>query len=255
MAKSSLARKVARAAAAGSTGRSARQVTPGWWATVAVIVVLGVATVGYSKYEITHPYHPPVIGPTVGQTYRIAFAFDICGKVEPSPPSRPAVSGMSTNGSGILQVSPTTPAEAGKNATLGKFIAGYPGMALGPTELAYPGQKPYHNGDLCNGKPGEVQVMKWNNLLDHTGQLVTGDPADLHLTNDSLITLAFVPKGTPIPQPPSKDGLSVAVTTTTVPSTSSTPTTATSATTATTTPSATTITTTPVGPIGVTPST
>jgi hypothetical protein len=258
MAKSSsLARKVARAAAAGAGHKSNRQITPGWWGSVAVIVLLGLVTVGYSRYELSHPYHPPVIGPTVGQTYQIAFAFDICGTVEPNPPAKPAANGMSTNGSGILQVTPTSAANAGKNATLGKFIAGYPGMALGPSELQYPGQKPYHNGQLCpDGRPGTVQVKEWNSLLDHTGHLVSGDPTDLHLSNDRLLTLAFVPAGTAIPQPPSKGGLSVAVTTTTAPPTSSsTPTTVAPVSSSTVPTGSTTITTTPVGVVGATPST
>ena len=111
----------------------------------------------------------------------------------------------------MIKIAPKTAAEAGKNATLGRFVADYPGMRLTSSLIQYPGQKAYTNSETCPagtpdaGKKGVVQVMYWPNGADSklAGTPVQGNPASLKLGQNSLVTMGFAPAGTKVPRPPS----------------------------------------------------
>lgn len=207
MGRGSVGRRVSRAARTGGGRAYSRRNTPwSWWTTMALIVVIGVVLVAWSRHERVGVLSAAEHGtpPTLGDHWHEAFVFDICGTLEPNPPQNPNVSsaGEHTHGDGNIHIEPLSSADTGHNATLGHFVQLYPGMGLSSTMVQYPGLKAYHNGDKCGTKPGEVQVKVWNSTSDKTGHLVTGNPADLLLKNGQLITIAFVPKGADIPQPP-----------------------------------------------------
>lgn len=221
MARGSVSRKVARAAKAGS-GRTKKSQTPlGYSVTLATVVALGLATVAFSRYQLSHgPGSGP---PTLQDHWHAAFAFDICGKIQPNPPQNPNVStaGLHTHGDGLIHVEPLSSSDTGHNANLGHFVKLYPGMALSATSLRYPGQRTWRNGDKCGSRPGKVEVEVWTSLAAAHGRLVTGNPDSLLIENGELITMAFVAPGTSIPKPPSKSALatvnSTATTSTTAP--------------------------------------
>lgn len=171
-----------------------------------VIVVLGVALVVWSRHEHIGVLNAAEHGtpPTLGDHWHEAFVFDICGTLEPNPPQNPNVStaGEHTHGDGNIHIEPLSSADTGHNATLGHFVQLYPGMGLSSTMVQYPGLKAYHNGDKCGAKPGIVQVKVWDSPTAKTGHLVKGNPSNLLLENGQLVTIAFVPKGTDIPEPP-----------------------------------------------------
>ncbi len=208
----STSRKVARAAATGG-GRTSRGRTPvGWYAVLSLIVILGVASVAFSRYQYEHPRAPVVVHPATGDHWRAAFAFDLCGTMAANPPqvSQVATTGLSTKGDGIIYIDPTSSANSGHNATLGHFVTHYPNMVLTSTRLGYPGKPVLTNGDKCGNAPGQVQVKVWTSQADPTGQISSGNPGNLLLENGQLVTLAFVPKGSAIPQPPSRTALAKA---------------------------------------------
>jgi hypothetical protein len=209
MARGSTARRVARAAATGG-GRTSRGRAPvGWWATLALIVLLGLASVAWSRYERTHPVSPPP--PTTHDHWKAAFAFDICGVAQPNPPASPNQPGdFTTSGNGIININPKSSSETGPNATLGRFVSEYPGMTLTASSVRYPGGRLYTNGQSCGSSPGKVEVKTWSSLADSTGQLVEGNPADLRLQNGQLITIGFVPAGKSLPKPASAAALTQA---------------------------------------------
>jgi hypothetical protein len=207
MARGPLGRTVARAARTGGTrsSRGPRQTPLGFYTTLVVVVLLGIAGVAFSRYEVLHPATAPSNAPTIGDHWLVAFDFDICGKVQPNPPKNPGkvIPGIYTTGNGLIQVVPKTKADTGKNATLGRFVSQYPGMVLSAASVGYPGQKVLHNGDLCGKVPGKVEVKVFSSLADTTGTLVTGNPDNLKLVNAELIAIAFVAPGTSIARPPS----------------------------------------------------
>ncbi len=200
---------MARAAATGG-GRTYRGQRPvGWYAIMAVIVVLGVASIAYSKYELVTAKDVP---PTLQDHWYAAYAFDICGTIQPSLPQNPNINatkyppGIKTHGNGVIDIHPISSVDTGHNATFGRFVLDYPGLVVTGNEIHIPGKRVWRNGDMCgkgrNAKPGEVIYETWPNYLSKQGTFVVGNPDSIRLENGQLITVAFVPAGTKIPKPP-----------------------------------------------------
>ncbi len=216
MARSSSGKSVARAASTGGGATYRGQMPVNWYAALVVIVLVGLGSVAWAKYNYNRA--PTVVEPAVGTTWHAGLAFDVCGKMEPalaaSPPN--ASTGLTTSGSGVLQIAPKTAGEAGNNATVGKFASGYTGLTLTNTSLKYPGSTEYKNGQKCAagtpdaGKVGEVMARWWviaaaqgkNHQLQETGGTTTVNPASLKFADRQLITVGFAPSGTQLPKPP-----------------------------------------------------
>jgi len=205
---------VARAGATGG-GRSYRgQMPVKWYGSLVLICLLGVALIVYSRYERQHP--APSTQPAIGAHWFQALGFDICGTVEPNLPvnpnaSTPPVPGIRTEGDGVIQVAPTTNADAGDNATLARFVATYPKLKLASGVVQLPGKPKYTNGEKCPagshdaGKPGQVVIKMWPSFTPpgSNNPAVFHDPAAIKLADGQLITVAFVPTGASIPKPSS----------------------------------------------------
>ncbi|MDA8276387.1 MAG: hypothetical protein M0029_13610, partial [Actinomycetota bacterium] len=83
MPSNSTGKWVARAASTGG-GRTYRgQMPVNWYAALALLCVVGLALIGYSRYERTHQTASSAGPPTTSQTWYAALSVDICGKVQP----------------------------------------------------------------------------------------------------------------------------------------------------------------------------
>jgi hypothetical protein len=188
-----------------------------WYAALVIIVLVGVGSIALAKYNYNQV--PAVVEPTVGTSWHAGLAFDICGTTEPALAASPstATTGLTTTGSGVLLIAPKNAGEAGNNATMGKFAAGYSGLTLTNTALRYPSATPeYKNGQKCaSGTPdaglvGVVQARQWvistkvgkNNEEEETGGVTTLKPANVKLLNRQLVTVGFGPESKPLPKPP-----------------------------------------------------
>jgi hypothetical protein len=218
-----------------------------WYAALVVIVVLGIGSVALARYHYGRT--APATQPTIGQTWHAGLAFDICGTTEPALAASAATStsGLASSGSGVLLIAPKTSAEAGNNATLGKFASAYTGLTLTNTTVKYPGGTAYKNGDKCPagtpdaGKKGEVRARSWvlstgtgkGNQVKQVGGAYAAQPKNLKFQNRQLITVGFVPSTASLPKPPGTTTVAllnaiegttppVSTTTTTAPTTSST---------------------------------
>ncbi len=218
MARSSSGKSVARAAATGGGATYRGQMPVNWYAALVIIVLVGLGSVALAKYN--YDQGAAVVEPTVGTTWNAGLAFDICGTTEPALAASPsnATTGLTTTGSGVLQIAPKNANEAGNDATLGKFAQGYSGLTLTNTTLKVPSTSTplYTNGERCAkgtpdaGKTGVVQARWWtittkaakNGQVQETGGATTLRPADLKFVNRQLITVGFVPDGTSLPKPP-----------------------------------------------------
>jgi hypothetical protein len=199
---------VARAAASGRTPKTRGEVPLLWYASLAVVIVLGVTVVAYSRYEEVHP--AAAVQPAVGTHWQEAYAIDVCGHVlHPLPrPSDASRHGITTDGEGVIVVAPKSAADAGRHATLGRFVASYPGLTLTGRELKVPGERLWRNGDRCDGRPGRVEVATWSSLAATTPTIVTSNPGGVRFrADDELFTIAFVPAGTTLSKPPSASRL------------------------------------------------
>jgi hypothetical protein len=203
---------VERAATTGG-GRTYRgQMPVNWYASLALICIVGLLLVGFSRYQRTHQTTSSSGPPTTQQTWHAALGIDICGTMQPNLPvsTNTTKTGLIANGNGVLTIAPKNSSESGSNATLGKFVSGYKGLELTSSTLQYPGKPSYSNGEVCPkgtpdaGKPGVVIVDSWSNFESKgKGTETSGAPQDLLFANGQLITMAFVPATASVPKPPS----------------------------------------------------
>jgi hypothetical protein len=203
---------VERAATTGG-GRTYRgQMPVNWYASLAIICIVGLLLIGFSRYQRTHKTASSAGPPTTQQQWFAALGIDICGTMQPNLAASTNASkvGFSANGNGVLTIQPKNSSESGSNATLGKFVSGYKGLELSSSTLQYPGKQVWTNGDVCPkgtpdaGKPGVVIVDSWPNFNAKTGSETSGAPEDLLFKNGQLITMAFVPATSTIPKPPAQ---------------------------------------------------
>lgn len=210
MANNPTGKWVQRAATTGG-GRTYRgQMPVNWYASLAIIIVVGLFLVGLSRYQLSHRTSSSSGPPTTSQTWYAGLGIDVCGTFEPNLPASTnrSSTGLVADGNGVLTIAPKNSSESGGNATLGKFVSGYKGLQLTNQVLQYPGKPAYTNGDICPkgtpdaGKPGIVIVYSWPYFSAKSGSETPGDPQKLLFANGQLITMAFVPASVTIPKPP-----------------------------------------------------
>ncbi len=227
MTRGSASKKVAKAAAAGRTKKIRGEVPLGFYSLLTLVVIAGVAVVWYSRYESQNPKVIPTIQPAVGTTWNAAIGFDVCGKALPNLPAQSATSKLAiyTTGNGVITIAPKTKAQAGNAATLGAFVSGYKGLAISASGFSYPGKGSYSSATTCGGKPAVYGVYSWSSLLATTPTKIL-DPATHKFSNDELLTVAVLPKGTKPTKPASQVALinQAATNTTTTTSVGSAPT-------------------------------
>lgn len=220
MGKASSGKKVARAARAGGGLSRRRNGSYGYPTFIAVVVIVGVALIAFSRNQ-NYASAAPVSAPTKdlsaprpdGDHWHTAVGFDICGKFQPNIKQFEDPAGIHTHGDGVIHIHPFSLAKgknpfSGKNANLGaymRFVRQAQGKGtVTAQQIKLPGGVSKVNGDKCGGKTAQVQIKTWKKgEPEEGGQLYTGDPEKLLLQDNLLLTVAFVPKGDKIPQPPS----------------------------------------------------
>jgi hypothetical protein len=207
MGKASSSKKVARAAGLGG-GRAYGGRPPYlYYFGLVLLVVLGLVGVyNATQYRDNKVNEQGNVAPTVGQTppWYQGYAVEACGKLLPPIQTNKDPYGITTKTNGIISISPTVKASAGKNATLGKFAQAV-GMTLNAAQLQLPGGHLYQDGQTCEGKAGHVYVMTWSSPQEPASdgvlqtQKSTANPCNpdcnsgLLLANDQLVTMAFLP--------------------------------------------------------------
>ena len=213
MGKASSSKKVARAARVGAGARRARASRSYFWpGFVTIVVVLGTLGVVFSRNQRTTsaaPLQAPSTDnspPVIGDHWHAAYGVYICGKfATPISDQSTDPIGIHSHADGVIHTHPFRIKGrpfTGKNANLGAFLKVFGGK-ITPTSLKYPGSSERHNGQKCGAKPAELQVLSWKEGDPVEAGQKVADPAKLKIFDRQLITIAFVPKGDPIPQPPS----------------------------------------------------
>lgn len=211
MGKASSSKKVARAARTGG-GRTKRGSSSlGWPVAMALVVVLGTAGIVYSREQRQPDTSAPVAqGPgQAGDHWHTALGFNICGTFAPDLPD-PQVDplGIHTHGDGVVHTHPFSARAAGKNARLGVFFDTIEGLEVSANEIDLPGQDAKRNGMECDGQRAEVRTKIWaSRSPTEEGQIYNGDPSDIRLGDNQLITIAFLPPDAEIPRPSSESTL------------------------------------------------
>ncbi|MFZ0666099.1 MAG: hypothetical protein WAM97_10110 [Acidimicrobiales bacterium] len=210
MARQDSGKWVSRAGSTGG-GRTYRAKVPyRWYSGLALIVILGVFLVGYSRYELFHPQAaPPPVQPTTSDHWVAGLSFDICGKNETlaaSPATDASLLSIYTTGNGVLQIEPKSAADAGANATVGLFSAQYKGLTLTANSVGLPKKPVYTDGEKCPsgtpdaGKTGQVFSKIWPTLSSSSPSVQNGDPRQVRWQSSlQLVTVAFVPITSTVP--------------------------------------------------------
>jgi len=190
---------VRRVGASGG-GRTYRRRRPvNFYGVLGLIVVFGLGSVGFARYDYGHPPS----GPT--STFA-ALAIFACGSDVPS--LAPSAGSFHALAGGVVESTTTG------SPTLNQFTSAYPGLELTSSTLRIPasGSKhshatTYSNGDTCPrgsrdaGKVGQVEIAYWP-TLESSKPTLTTDPSSVSLGSRAQITVAFVPKGVTPPRPP-----------------------------------------------------
>ncbi|MDE3008167.1 MAG: hypothetical protein KGI14_03940 [Acidobacteriota bacterium] len=211
MAKSASGKWVSRVGASGGGKSYQRRRPSNFLGAVTLIVALGLLTTIYSRYEYQHPATTttaPQVAPAIGTTWYAALSLQACGErlpfLNPDPNFK---GGFKVQATDVVQVSPTSAADAGNRATLKQFAAEFPGLVLTSSELAVPTatgvanpKTTYANGQACPagskyaGKKGAVVYAYWRSFGQKTPTLTT-DPASIKFSQYLRVSVGFEPKG------------------------------------------------------------
>lgn len=138
---------MARAASTGG-GRTYRGQKPvNFYAALVLIVVVGAASLVYSRHEYQVGAATSTTPPAVGTTWYAAYDVDICGAQQPgfsitaniaTATTKSTASSFSSTGNGVIKISPKTASVAGKHATLGRFFGQIQGFSVTATAITLP---------------------------------------------------------------------------------------------------------------------
>jgi hypothetical protein len=213
MARQDSGRWVARAGSTGGSRTYRAQVPYRWYTGLVLIVVVGVALVVYSRYENLHPKAAPAaVAPTTSDHWAVGLVFDICGTnqqtLEASSNALTANLGLFSSGSGVITVEPKSAADAGVNATVGRFSSEYPGLTLTANSVGLPKKQVYKNGSACAagtpdaGKKGVLSAYVWQTATANSPTHQSGDVRTVRFTQPTqLVTIAFVPASASVARP------------------------------------------------------
>lgn len=180
-----------------------------YYGVLAVIVVLGFAAVGYSRYEYQNVNQTSAVVPTIGSTIYTALATENCGTLlSPLPPTTgTATTAYTMLTNGVLRVKPTLATDAGLNATAAHFILGYNSLNFDSSAMTV-GSTTYRSGSKCAagtkyaGQTATLKIAYWPTIATKTPVIVS-DPQSVHFTPYLRVTFAFVPSGVTPLAPPS----------------------------------------------------
>ena len=205
MARGDSARKVGRAARAGTTGGSGgerRRIA--FPLAITVVVILGVLLVGWARSN-----REATSAPRLGDHWHSVYDVYVCTGpvtgvfrqkiiVETDP------DGIHTHGDGLIHIHPFSANATGDDATLGKFFEAFGGY-ISDSAIRLDTGEVIEEGIDCGGKPTVLTVARFDAQdRQRDPQVYTEDLADIQfLKNLEAFTIALVPAGEipPLPRP------------------------------------------------------
>ncbi len=180
-----------------------------YYGAITLIVVLGLLTVVYSRYEYQNPASAEA--PAIGTTWFAAFNGEVCGTTMPAlvADAATATNGLTVTQKNVLVISPRVAEEAGRNATLATFMDQHPGLTISDKSLTFPSttagdvvsKYSYQDGAKCPkgskqyaGQVGHIGIAYWSQF-GQKDPVITTDPASVKFTDLMRITFFFAPDG------------------------------------------------------------
>jgi hypothetical protein len=200
MGKASTKKRVQRASGAKKAAMRGKRRPYGFYALIGVLVVSGIGGIALARGGQAGSGNE---SPGLADHWHTAYAVDICGTVQPNMAQPAQLIGLHTHNDGLIHVEPYVTGsvlDRGANATLARFVEGEPGLKLTSSEVQVPGGQLMKNGDLCDGKAGQVTIRHWPDATADTFKDYT-NPKDVKITDGGALTVAFAPAGADIPKP------------------------------------------------------
>ena len=189
----------------------------GWIISTVAIAVVGTLLVVLSYND---RQSESAVAPIANKDHWHAYlGVNICGTWQPAVPQFEGRDGSMTpnpqagihsHADYLIHDHPYASDEAGAKATLGRYLDYAQSTVSANSIKLWPNWAPnvdYSNGDKCkdSGKPGQLYWKVGKLGQPWPTKAETGNPADHHIGNGEIIALYFVPKGTPLEQPPGSD--------------------------------------------------
>jgi hypothetical protein len=203
MGKASSAKKVARAARAGSNTKRERPKV-GFPIAVFAIVVLGTSLVIFARTsrEPASAAPPSYLN---SDHWHAAYGVYVCDAFLPTwTDAIEDRDGIHTHGDGIVHIHPFSSSASGDRARLSVF-AKQVGVTFTDDGFTTPDGTEYKNGFDCNGQPATVSVYKWfPDDPTRPGEVYDSNFNNIVFDTDrAAYTIAVVPEGVTPPLPDS----------------------------------------------------
>ena len=227
MAPSSSAKKVAKLASRGKGKKIRFQGGSVFPIAVVLVVVLGLLAIVYGRQS--RPSDGSGVprvndGVNTDSHWHAAFGIYICDTFQPKivgtkeetgidPATGQSVLlndkfkllGIHSHGDGIIHYHPSSTKSSGNRAKLGVFLDVYD-IKVTDSTLVMPadqgGEKWSTKDTKCGGKDTQMKVVVWDHYDKPDFHEVVTDFNNIRITNDGMVfVIAFVPKGTDVPQP------------------------------------------------------
>jgi len=184
-----------------------------YYGAITLIVVLGLLSVVYSRYEYQNPASAEA--PAIGTTWFAAFNGEACGTTMPAlvASAATATNGLTITQKNVLVISPKVADEAGRNATLATFMAQHPNLSYANNTVKFPvptewisTPSEYKDGSKCPkgskyaGQVGHFGIAYWSQF-GQKDPVITTNPASVKFTDLMRITFFFEPDGVKPGQP------------------------------------------------------
>jgi hypothetical protein len=145
---------------------------------------------------------------TFGDHWHAALAVNVCGEwLAPAPQFEQraneagVTAGIHSHGDGLIHLHPFASDEAG-DASVGRFMD-YGGWKLSSDAFTAWDGATRRDGEACaTGGDGRVQWVVGEYGKPWPTKARSGDPADYRPENGDIVAIYFLPKGSPLPEPP-----------------------------------------------------
>ncbi len=183
-----------------------------------MLTTIGVVLVGTLLVVLSYNDRAAAKPPKIGDHWHSYLGVNLCGTWEPPIPTfegrdgsmnpQPQA-GIHSHADYLVHEHPFASDESGAKATLGRYLS-YAQTEVTATSIKIWDQwvpnASYSSGDKCpDKKPGTLQWKVGRLGQPWPVKARTGNPADYHMENGDIMAIYFLPKGSPLDQPPGSD--------------------------------------------------